>query len=137
MILLSVNPPYAGLLVDGIKTVEWRKKPLPTWPPVRWPQKPKVLDPLHVFIYETAHNGGCGMVIGDVEMNATFVFDDFDDIPAEFIERGYYDEYLLRWCIQRDGQIYASVISKSKRFNYPVQLSELGVKRPPQSWYFL
>ena len=50
-ILLSVNPPFAGWLVDGEKTIEWRKKPLPEGT---------------AFIYETKKNGGSGMVIGKV-----------------------------------------------------------------------
>ena len=50
-ILLPVNPPFSGWLVDGLKTVEWRKKPLPEG---------------KAYIYDTKKSGGCGMVIGTV-----------------------------------------------------------------------
>lgn len=51
VIILAVNPPHAGNLVDGLKTIEWRTKPLPE---------------CKAYIYETKKNGGSGKVIGEV-----------------------------------------------------------------------
>ena len=59
-ILLPVNPPYAGMLVDGLLPIKWKKTQLPLG---------------KAYIYETKKNGGCGEVIGEVEIFNAFTVD--------------------------------------------------------------
>ena len=106
-ILLSVNPPYAGWLVDGEKTIEWRKKPLPVGT---------------AYIYETKKNGGCGMVIGEVEIGKTF-FADANRVSDSAIEDGKVSRFDLQNYAK--GQIIcATFINVAIRYTKPVPLSE-------------
>ena len=43
-VMLSVNPPHVGRIFEGIKRVEWRKRPL--------------MLGRRTFIYETKNGGG-------------------------------------------------------------------------------
>lgn len=115
-ILLSVNPPYAGMLVDGEKTNEWRTKPLPEGT---------------AYIYETKKHGGCGMVIGEVYFGAT------NGVPKELLgsekegldylrEKRYSDNVIDRTmevtaAFVRDGKVskeYLSKYAKGKKAIY-------------------
>ena len=50
-IMLAINPPHVGRILEGVKRVEWRKVPLPVG--------------RRTFLYETKNGGGCGMVVGE------------------------------------------------------------------------
>ena len=124
MILLSVNPPYACLLVDGEKRIEWRKRMLPCG---------------KAAVYETKKNGGCGMIIGYVWIGGklqTGVFENVDKIPDGVLKAG---------CLSKDdlnkykgkGVLFANVTFAFERIPIPLKLSEIGVKRAPQSWCYV
>ena len=133
-ILLSVNPPFAGWLVDGDKTTEWRTKPLPKGT---------------AYIYETKKNGGCGMVIGAVYFGTTngvpkellgsekegldylrqkrysdSVIDRTMEVTAEFVRNGKVSkEYLAKYAKGKKA-IYANEGWDYKRYAKPIPLSE-------------
>lgn len=114
IILLSVNPPHAGNLVDGLKTIEWRTKPLPV--------------PCLAFVYETKKNGGCGKVIGEVSFftNKKCKADEIDiyDLKAGMVDYGFIVDYAAK----NDGVVYANECKGAVRFNKPKELSEF--KKP-------
>lgn len=108
-IIISVNPPHAGNLVDGLKTIEWRTKPLPE---------------CKAYIYETKKNGGCGKVIGEVEFVANKKCKtgkiDIYDLKAGMVDYGYIVDYAAK----NDGVVYANECKGAVRYNEPKELSE-------------
>ena len=134
-ILLSVNPPYAGELVDGTKTIEWRKGALPTGT---------------AFIYETKNKGGSGLVIVEVEILGYAKIPLNISIPVSYIIRGRVDsEYLLRYAGGKP--LYANLVIKPVRykelrplFDYRKKSFPTGLRyeddtiaRPPQLWCYV
>lgn len=108
-ILLSVNPPYAGMIVDGEKTIEWRKKPLPVGT---------------AYIYETKKNGGCGMVIGEVQVTFSFNVNLLLDLTTHLERDGKVkQEDLIKYAGGR--QIIANNVQNAKRYEKPIPLSSV------------
>lgn len=107
-ILLSVNPPFAGWLVDGEKTIEWRKKMLPSGT---------------AYVYETKKGGGCGQVIGEVEVIISFECSPSRKISHSLIDGGRINR---RQIYQYAGgnTIYANYCLNAKRYAKPIPLSE-------------
>lgn len=107
-ILISVNPPYAGLLVDGEKTIEWRKTSFPFG---------------KAYIYETKKGGGSGLVIGEVEIAGAHLVD-----PNRRIK----DFVITAGCVTRDflqqyaggKPIWANFCINAKRYENPISLSD-------------
>ena len=144
-ILLSANPPYAGWLVDGEKTIEWRKKPLPEGT---------------AYIYETKKNGGCGIVIGEITIDGCYAKNpEFEIVHFSETVRGKVGLYNLReYAKGRD--IFANTCCGAIRYDKPIPLSEFKrpcdrggdcddcerwggyergciiITRPPQSWMY-
>lgn len=118
---MSVRPPYAHAILNGTKRVEFR---------TRFPRT-AVGD---VLVYATSPER---LVIGQ------FTVDRVDrGTPEELwamhgyhggIEKDDYDAYFA----ERVAQACALVVANPKAFATPVQLSALGVTRPPQSWMYL
>lgn len=106
-VLLSVNPPHAGKLVDGIKTVELRKNLLP---------KGKT------YIYETIRGGGQGMVIGEVEFVGMIANEPWR-VPDFILEGACVDRaFVLKYA---DWQpIFANFCVNSKRYEKPIPLTK-------------
>ena len=119
-ILISVNPPYAGQLVDGIKTIEWRKRPIPYGV---------------AFIYETKKSGGCGMVIGEIEIGGDWCVT-ANTASDNLIRKGMVDRDFLRK-YSGEKPIFANEVWSSARYKEPRPLSDFGLKRPPQSWCYV
>ena len=119
-IIISVNPPHSGLLVDGIKEIEWRKRFLPRG---------------KAFIYETKKHGGIGAVIGEVEIGGGFcVFPDF--VGDELIRAGRVDREFLKKDAGGES-VWANNVDVAIRYKEPRPLSDFGLKRPPQSWCYV
>lgn len=120
-ILLSANPPHAGKLVDGIKSVEWRKRALPKGT---------------AYIYETRKQGGCGLVIGKVEIVGSITFDP-RRIPDVFVTGGGVDRaFILRYA--DGGAVFANICVNPKRYDIPRPLSDFrtdGCKSCPLRIY--
>lgn len=148
-VLISVNKEHLDNILDRIKTVEWRKKPLPLG---------------KHYGYETKNKGGCGKVTGEfyiVENIKVDLFDIVCDDPKDLIKKGCVDwGFLNKYAGERD-YLYANVIEKAKRYDKPKELSEFfhackqpsgtdcskcndrrektcySIKRPPQSWCYV
>ena len=113
-IILSVNPPHAGKLVDGIKTNEWRTKTLPIG---------------KTYIYETKKNGGCGLVIGEVDVIASA------PIPIKTLNNAKLIPLVQDGCVgvnflqeyaaaHNTDKLYANIVEKAVRYDKPKELSE-------------
>lgn len=116
-ILVSIHPKYAEAILDGKKSVEYRR----TMPDIvaRWNIR-------RMWIYETAPTK---KIVGVADMCIRWgnVFDE---------QRGMLtlDEYLA-YMGDMDG--YAIHIVSVTRFNEPLSLAAIGLKRPPQSWMYM
>lgn len=127
-IMISVNPPHAGNLVDEVKTVEWRTKPLPC--------------PCKALVYETKKYGGSGKVIGEVEVagRAPIRVTSLNSHYFKgFIRDGMVGiDFLEKYAKSRNAELlYANVTQSGKRYEKPKELSEFGIKRPFQSWGYV
>lgn len=158
-IILSVNPPHAGNLVDGIKWVEWRTKPLPK---------------CKVYIYETIKNGGSGLIIGEVVIGESAICDTSRlDLVSDFVKAGKVSsDYISKYAKAHNTTVvYANMVGEAKRYDVPKDITDFkrmvecrGVKgdckgkekklrdcdffgfdckfpvfveRPPQSWFYV
>lgn len=138
-ILLSVNPPYAGQIVSGVKRVEWRKAPLPT---------------VKAYIYETKRGGGCGMVIGEAQITGSARFRNGDNIPPRLIKESCVPAEKLKEYAEDSPIIAANYLQYGKRYDKPKTLSEFRKRvlerrvpnhihacekftSPPQSWCYV
>ncbi|MBQ1453757.1 MAG: hypothetical protein IIZ23_07290 [Ruminococcus sp.] len=120
-IIISVNPPYSALLVDGIKKIEWRKRFLPRG---------------KAFIYETKKHGGIGAVIGEVEIVGEY-WCVANAITPDDISRGCVDaEHLLAYA-NGEVMLAANFAENGIRYKETRPLSDFGLKRPPQSWCYV
>lgn len=152
-IILSVNPPHAGNLVDGLKTIEWRTKPLPE---------------CKAYIYETKKNGGSGLIIGEVVIgeNAKCNTNRLDRV-SDFVKAGKVSsDYIREYAKAHNTDvIYANMVWQEKRYEEPKKITEFkrlnrteenapcahtkwlygdcasckecNLTRPPQSWQFV
>jgi predicted transcriptional regulator len=109
--LTSVNKEHLDNILDGIKTVEWRKKPLPLG---------------KHYGYETKNKGGCGKVTGEFEVVRTVALR-VSAIPHEendFLARGCVPYRFLVNYARGAVWLYANVIENAKRYDKPKELSE-------------
>lgn len=150
--LISINKPFTGNILDGIKKIEWRKSALP-----------KIL----FFIYETKNKGGCGKVVGEMRITANRRINlPGDTLRKGFIESGCVPYSDLKRYAGESGILWANIIGEVKRYDKPKELSEFKkpcpytdgtycienkceyygdwtgvcrcwVERPPQSWCYV
>ena len=130
--LTSINKPHTDNIFSGIKTIEWRKSPLP--------------KTTH-YAYETLNKGGCGKVIGQFEVTGSIKFDPLGDT--------YTPKWLAKGCVPIEdlikyangGVIYANIIENAKRFDTPKEVRDfyhtnlhytclIRIRKPPQSWMY-
>lgn len=143
-VLISINRPHTDNIFCGDKSVEWRKKPLP--------------EGLY-YVYETKNKGGCGMVIGEMQIVGSKAVDTSAPLVVGLINAGcVHPASLKRYA--NNGIVYANFIKDAKRYEEPRPLSDYlrcsypwdcGVcdyfdglamgcekpKRPPQSWCYV
>ena len=151
-VLISVNKEHLDNILDGIKTIEWRKKPLPLG---------------KHYGYETKNKGGCGKVTGEFEVVKNIKFNLLGDT--------YRPQWLAKGCVPYDflvkyangkEYLYANIIENAKRYEKPKELREFilpctqkqcaswckdmkvynaiclnkgnrFITRPPQSWCYV
>lgn len=115
-VLISVNKEHLDNILDGIKTIEWRKKPLPLG---------------KHYGYETKNKGGCGKVTGEFEIVENIKVDLFDIVcndPKELIKKGCVDwGFLNKYAGIERPYLYANVIENAKRYDKPKDLSEFTI----------
>ena len=123
-IMLPINPPHVGRILEGIKCVEWRKMPLPVG--------------RRTFLYETKNGGGCGMVVGEVVIQSLYCVNVFDDNSALdcFVRSGCVPKEDLKRYAGKKRVLYAHVLAHVIKYRQPILLSEFGLKRPPLSWCY-
>ena len=144
--LISINKPFTGNILDGIKKIEWRKSALPQ---------------IRFFIYETKNKGGCGKVVGEMRITANRRINlPGDTLRKGFIESGCVPYSDLKKYAGESGILWANIIGEVKRYDKPKELSEFWtvkctnkkgscvgcevkpnciktITRPPQSWCYV
>lgn len=121
-ILLSIRPKFANDLVDGIKTIELRR---------RFPMLP---EGTKIYVYSTApEKQVIGEVVIDkiVKMNVGDLWVEISTYQGirtqEFID--YFDGM---------SEGYAIYVRDAKRYDKPLSLDKItDKKRPPQSFYYI
>lgn len=124
-IILSIHPKWAKLIYEGKKTIEWRKNiPL---------SQTEI-----VYLYETApvckvtgffeYFAYTRVSKTHLELNKDLLTE-ISCVPIEDI-RKYFgkSEKIFGW--------FCCAGPRKNQFANPVQLSEFGIKRPPQSWCY-
>lgn len=108
--MTSVNPPFSTLILNGVKKIEWRTKPLP----LGWHE-----------LYETKKKGGCGKVIGRFEVVENVKFNlQGDTYQPQWLEKGCVSyDFLLAYAKGKD-YLYANIIGKVEIYDKPKELSE-------------
>ena len=137
--LISINKPHTDNIFTGIKSLEWRKKPLP--------------EGLY-YVYETKNKGGCGMVIGEMRIAGSLAVDTSGPIEVCLVNSGCVHPVTLKK-YANNGIVYANFIQGIRRYDVPKPLSEFRsyncsvyweegyplptheIKRPPQSWCYV
>lgn len=109
-ILIAVNKEHLDNILDGVKKIEWRKKPLPLG---------------LAYGYETKNKGGCGMVTGEFEVVDTIKFNlHGDTYRPEWLAKGCVPyEFLVEYANGAE-YLYANIIGKAKRYDKPKELSD-------------
>lgn len=145
-VLISINKPHTNNIFCGDKSVEWRKKPLP--------------EGLY-YVYETKNKGGCGMVIGEMQIVGSKAVDTSAPLVVGLINAGCVHPIALKR-YANNGIVYANFIKDAKRYENPRELSEFmqchkcphgdfqnclqheyscdgtcRLTRPPQSWCYV
>lgn len=151
-VLTSVNKEHLDNILDDIKTIEWRKKPLPLG---------------KHYGYETKNKGGCGKVTGEFEVVQNIKFNLYGDTyRPQWLAKGCVPYKFLVEYANGAEYLYANVIENAKRYDKPKELSEFRkpcpytdgthclenkceyyddysgkcccrVERPPQSWSYV
>lgn len=108
--LTSVNKEHLDNILDGIKTIEWRKKPLPLG---------------KHYGYETKNKGGCGKVTGEFEVVDNIKFNlHGDTYRPKWLAKGCVPfEFLVKYANGAE-HLYANIIENAKRYDKPKELSE-------------
>ena len=124
-IMLAINPPHSRNILEGIKRVEWRKRPL--------------LIGRRIFIYETKNCGGCGMVVGEVELFAVRshrIFTEISRLLDEDIDFGCVPKEELKRYAGKNPVLYAHDLMRIVEYRRPFPILEFGLKRAPLSWCY-
>ena len=109
-IMISINKPHTDNIFSGKKTNEWRTRPLPLG---------------KAYVYETKHGGGCGKVIGEMEIVKTYRFHTDDLIwQSTFLEMGCVPYNFVRKYANGKEYISANIIANVKKYDTPKELGE-------------
>ena len=133
-VLLSIRQQHAANIYAGTKTAELRKT-TPRFAPGGYDP---ATYPFRVYMYESKQDGGIGAVTGYFDCTAYIGVkpQNNERYPAFMAQEAQVSQdYLEKY--GAGGWVYAWKVKNPHRLPYPVQVSALGVKRPPQSWQFL
>lgn len=124
-IMLAINPPHVGRILEGVKHVEWRKAPLTVG--------------RRTFLYETKNGGGCGMVVGEAKISAVWrhsIFTEISYLLGENIRLGCVPKEELKRYAGKSRVLYAHELTDVIRYSKPAPLSDFLINRPPLSWCY-
>lgn len=125
-VLMSINRPHTCNINSGLKLSELRTK------------APKLPTPFKVYTYETLKNGGCGKIVNEWICNNMTEWLMYMGVPAHLPVVGCISvEEIQRYCDNGRKNITEMKISDLLVYDRPKELSELSVKRPPQSWCYV
>lgn len=120
-VLLSIKPAFANLIVDGIKTVELRRK---------FPEAIKS----KCFIYSTSPTQA---IIGECFINHV------ERLPLHELWKNHSENSMIGWeefskYFAGQDYGYALVLTKYIRYEQPIKLREkVSSGRPPQSFCYI
>ncbi|MBE6484893.1 MAG: ASCH domain-containing protein [Actinomycetaceae bacterium] len=121
VVLMSIHPRYARAILEGRKTVEFRKRPLAP-------------DVTHVVIYSTAPDRavlGFFTIAGQTTATPSALWGEFHDC-------GVIDEHDFRTYYAGKNRATGIRVGTATRLRRPLSLpSDLGLARPPQSFQYL
>lgn len=116
-IMISINKPHTDNIFAGRKTNEWRTKPLPIG---------------KAYVYETKRGGGCGKVIGEIEIVKTYRFHTSELVWQDtLIEQGCVPYNFVANYAKGKEYISANIIVNAKRYKEPKELGafcKIGAK---------
>ena len=112
-IMISINKPHTDNIFSGEKTNEWRTRPLPLG---------------KAYVYETKRGGGCGKVIGEMEIVKTYRFHTDDLIYQDtLIEQGCVPYSFVANYAKGKEYISANIIANVKKYDTPKELGEFSL----------
>ena len=124
-IMQSIHKTWDSLIFDGSKNLELRKnKPIG----IRYPSK--------VYIYETKQFGGCGMVVGDYLLKfepSESLFENRDKLMSILSAHSCVTPQDIMKYQAGKGTIYAWRISNVQKYDHPMNLTDFGLEKTPQS----
>ena len=154
-VLISIKPRWCGLIARGEKTIEVRKT------------KPTIDTPFKCYIYKTTTDKVIGEFVCDRVQSYYCEFTDggcYEGISSVFVDDEGDEFVYIEWsnegdlpyentnlytesCVRYDElkkyiglgfkKNYGWHISDLKIYDKPKELSEFGMKRPPQSWCYV
>ncbi len=160
-VLISIKPKWCELIADGKKTIVVRKTKPKLKPPFKcyiyctkdknnhfWTGK------RYSYFDDRSHNAfdkdGNGKVIGEFVCDRIDIIDIIDDPVMTYIRVNQLNQHpdicitaetclninqLQRYLNDKKG--YGWHISDLKIYDEPIELSEFGLTRPPQSWCYV
>ena len=138
-VLISIQPKWCELIVNGEKTLEARKS------------RPKLETPFKCYIYCTKAPKGWlrvdKMIKLDTKVIAEFVCDNIErfDVPFPAYQNELDKRIMDRSCLKytqlhryaEHNCLYGWNISNLVVYDKPKNLSEFQITRPPQSWCYV
>lgn len=108
-VLISIQKPHTDDIFCGKKLLEWRKLQLPYG---------------KYYVYESKKNGGCGKVVGELEINAKR-YDEPKELSEFYTNCEGGNEIRCRKCVANTGKSFCETHLKKP------------ITRPPQSWCYV
>ena len=134
-VLISIKPEWCELIMSGQKTIEFRKT------------GPKNKEPFKAIIYcskggkKIYHNGHLlnGKVIGEFNSVAHDLGAprNFSDCLVEYLEKAGCVLYMHMLAYAEPKSLFGWSITGYHNYTNPKELSELGIRRAPQSWQYI
>lgn len=130
-IMVSVNPPYAEMLLSRYKTFLFRESVLCALRPENLRQS----GPVTIFIYEAAVNGGRGAVVGEIQAHHSYCPNFL--IDTDYSEAGsLWEEQIFDYKRRKDNKTFhfhgkkpadfeqyrKEIGSTPKEYNYAVRM---------------
>lgn len=125
-IMLSIKHIHCEKILERIKKSELR---------LHAPFQP---TPYRMFLYDSLSSGGSGKVVGECCVYDAVSWRMCVGIPSHLAETACVtNDEIWRYCHEGQKDIHELRLIRVKRYDKPKELSEFGLKRPPQSWCYV